>query len=105
MGAHGIRIYNVAGSHSLELHLEVDETLSLEDAHALADAFEAEVYRTLPEIKRVVTHIEPSGEHSASRQVNGSMETVSSDESRVRRVLEALAVETGLACEPYNLGS
>jgi cation diffusion facilitator family transporter len=103
MGAHGIRIYNVAGSQSLDLHLEIDESLSLEEAHARADGFEAEVYRTLPEIQRVITHIEPSGEHSSSRQVEASMETISSDERRVRQVLENLSLENGFACEPYNL--
>jgi len=40
LGAHGIRVYEEAGSRSLELHLEVDETLRLSEAHRKADEFE-----------------------------------------------------------------
>jgi divalent metal cation (Fe/Co/Zn/Cd) transporter len=45
----------------LELDAEVDEDLSLRDAHALADRVEKEIYRQLPHVSQVHTHIETLG--------------------------------------------
>jgi len=68
LGAHGIRIYEEGGVRSLELHLEVDESLDLESAHRQASRFEQALHENLPELVRIVTHIEPSGDASATRQ-------------------------------------
>jgi cation diffusion facilitator family transporter len=45
----------------LELDAEVDEDLSLRDAHALVDRVEQEILRELPEVSQVHTHIETLG--------------------------------------------
>jgi len=42
----------------LDLDVEVDETLTLREAHALADQVEQEIYRELPEVSQINTHIE-----------------------------------------------
>ena len=66
LGAHGIRIYDLGASGDfLELHLEVDEGLTVEQAHAKASAFEVAVRQALPSLKEIVTHLEPAGEGSA----------------------------------------
>lgn len=47
------------GGYAVEMHLEVDAALTLGEAHALADQFETHVREALPEVRAVVTHIEP----------------------------------------------
>lgn len=45
----------------LELDAEVDEKLTLREAHALADRVEREIYRELPQVTQINTHIEILG--------------------------------------------
>lgn len=68
MAAHGIRIYEQDSQRWLELHLEVNETLKLEEAHQQATLFEQAVREALPGLTHVVTHIEPAGEAAATHQ-------------------------------------
>jgi cation diffusion facilitator family transporter len=95
--AHGIRVYHASGYRSLELHLEVQDNLRLDEAHALATAFENELAETLPDIKSIVTHMEPVGEGSAS------LEAAPGDEEQVRQVLQTISAEDNLECRFYDL--
>jgi divalent metal cation (Fe/Co/Zn/Cd) transporter len=62
LGAHGIRIYqDEAGRRAVELHVEVSESLSLEKAHQQATTFEEELRKAVPDMARIVTHLEPAG--------------------------------------------
>ena len=97
LGAHGIRIYDVDGSHSMELHLEVSDTLSLEQAHTQVTAFEKAVHDEVPQIIEVVTHIEPTGDATATRQGTPS------DEERILEELQRISEELGVDCQPHNL--
>jgi divalent metal cation (Fe/Co/Zn/Cd) transporter len=98
LGAHGIRIYDLGkGGHSIELHLEVDDGLSLNLAHAQASAFEQALREAIPDITQVITHIEPVGDGIARRQATAT------DEEQIRRVLETLAEDTGLECHPHDV--
>ena len=45
--------------YSVELHLEVDASLKLGEAHALADEFEQRIREALPAVRSLTTHIEP----------------------------------------------
>lgn len=47
--------------HQLELHLEVNPTISVSLAHEIAANFRARIRADLPEIADVVVHIEPHG--------------------------------------------
>lgn len=98
LAAHGIRIYNMGTSgHLLELHLEVNEGLTVEQAHAQATAFEEELRRTIPAIEQIVTHLEPAGEAIIRR------ETTAADEAEVRRLLGNLAQISGIDCHPHQV--
>lgn len=98
LGAHGIRIYDLgAGGHSVELHLEVNDDLSLEEAHAQATAFEVALHDAISGIDRVVTHIEPTGDAIARR------ESTAGDEALVRRILDELAEAEGIDCRPHDI--
>ena len=68
LGAHGIRVYKEDRLRSLELHLEVSESLDLEEAHQQVTEFETELRNTVSELDRVDTHIEPAGDASATRE-------------------------------------
>ncbi|MEJ5198275.1 MAG: cation-efflux pump [Anaerolineae bacterium] len=98
LAAHGIRIYNMGTSgHLLELHLEVNEGLTVEQAHAQATAFEEELRRTIPAVEQIVTHLEPAGEAVIRR------EATAADEAEVRRILSNLAQISGIDCHPHQI--
>ncbi len=65
LGAHAIRLYDEDIERWLELHLEVPEALTLEDAHAQATAFENDVRAAVPGAIRIVSHLEPVGDATA----------------------------------------
>jgi cation diffusion facilitator family transporter len=65
LGAHAIRIYEDERRRSVELHLEVKESLTLEEAHAQVTQFERELRLAVPGLRRIVSHIEPAGDSSA----------------------------------------
>lgn len=66
LGAHGIRIYEEHGQRWLELHLEVSDALLLDEAHRQATEFERALRQSLPGVRRIVTHIEPTGDAAAT---------------------------------------
>lgn len=61
-GCHDIRTRGTKECVFLDLHLEVDRTISVENAHDIADRVEQKLKRELPVIKDVVIHIEPNKE-------------------------------------------
>jgi cation diffusion facilitator family transporter len=98
LGAHGIRIYDLGmGGHSVELHLEVSDELSLDAAHTEATAFEQALREAIPGVTQVITHIEPTGDAIARR------ESTTTDEATVRRIVANLSEETGLQCRPHDV--
>jgi divalent metal cation (Fe/Co/Zn/Cd) transporter len=68
LGAHGIRFYQDVGGRSVELHLEVDESLDLEEAHRQATEFERALRNAFPDLARIITHLEPKGDDTATVQ-------------------------------------
>ncbi len=98
LGAHGVRIYDLqSGRHLLELHLEVSDKLTVEEAHTQATAFEEALRRTLPAIDQVITHIEPTSDGLVRKQATRA------DEARVREALAELEAENGLGCHPHDV--
>ncbi len=74
---HHVIITEEDGRVVAELHIEVDEELALQQAHAAADAVEAAVLQELPTVARVVTHIEPAREQRLrTRDVTGASDAV-----------------------------
>jgi cation diffusion facilitator family transporter len=63
---HGLRIYEENGARSVEVHLEVSDSLRLSEAHEQATAFEGALRAARPGLADVVTHIEPAGDASAT---------------------------------------
>lgn len=58
VAVHDLSIQLLQGKLHVELHVELDETLPLVEAHSFVSALEAEILRETPEIDSVLTHIE-----------------------------------------------
>jgi cation diffusion facilitator family transporter len=98
LGAHGIRIYDTGMSgHATELHLEVRDGLTLDEAHAQATAFEQALRETIPGVTEVVTHLEPVGEDTARRTATAA------DEAAIMDTLTHLSEELGVNCQPHSV--
>jgi cation diffusion facilitator family transporter len=95
--AHGLRIYEQDGRRALDLHLEVGAGLTVADAHAKATAFEDDLRQFLPDVARIVTHLEPSGEAEVTRRSEAA------DEAQVREVLTEVARAGGVECQPHDI--
>lgn len=98
LGVHGIRFYHQARAGDLlEMHVEVNEGLTVEQAHAQVSAFEAAVRQALPAVGQVVTHLEPIGEDGVHRSAT------TADEAQMRSVLESILQELALTCRPHEI--
>ncbi len=80
---HHVGAYASNGRFNVSLHLEVEPSLSLAEAHTLATRLEEELRREIPRLARVDTHIEP-----VSRQVQPDLE-----QARARAQVEAALKE------------
>lgn len=58
LSAHTVRDRTGEERLILDMDAEVDERLSLREAHALADRVEREIYHELPQVSQINTHIE-----------------------------------------------
>ena len=58
LNVHDVSVQDLHGRLHVEQHLELDERLSLKDAHDRVTALEAEMREEVPEISSILTHIE-----------------------------------------------
>jgi cation diffusion facilitator family transporter len=97
MGAHAIRCYDRETSRSLELHLEVSDSLSLDQAHEQVTALERDLKSAFPEVNDVVSHIEPIGLSSTQH------EGVSQGESPAMEIVRDLPARMNLDFRPHQI--
>ncbi|MBI4702505.1 MAG: cation diffusion facilitator family transporter [Deltaproteobacteria bacterium] len=97
LGAHAIRIYEQPEGASVELHLEVDDKLRLDEAHDRADRFEAALHEAIPSLRRVVTHLEPTGDGSATCR------GASLDDASVGRALDEICARSEPLLFPHEV--
>jgi len=97
LAAHNINVEEILGRRSMELHLEVDDVLSVGAAHKQATAFEKALREALPGIGHIVTHIEPTAVSGSTYRAEPR------DEAEVLEVLHELAREDAFHCHPHNL--
>jgi divalent metal cation (Fe/Co/Zn/Cd) transporter len=97
LGVHNIRFFEVQGSRSLEMHLEVDKKLRLEQAHQQATAFEKALHDAVPQVERIVTHIEPAGGPIPADDV------APDEEARVKAALDVLQREMAVEFHPHDV--
>lgn len=58
LNVHDISVQDVEGRLHVEQHVELDERMSLKDAHDQVTELEADMRRNVPEISDILTHIE-----------------------------------------------
>jgi len=58
LNVHDISVQDIAGSLHVEQHVELDERLSLKEAHDRVSHLEAEMRQEIGEISQILTHIE-----------------------------------------------
>jgi cation diffusion facilitator family transporter len=58
LNVHDISVQDIGGKLHVEQHVELDETLSLKNAHDRVTLLEAQMRRDVPEISSILTHIE-----------------------------------------------
>lgn len=84
---HEIRAHEIEGQLWVDLHMEVEDSLSLGEAHRLATLLEERIQETLENVARVYVHIEPL------EAVTQEVETAEGDyriESEVKRLVEGM---------------
>ena len=83
---HDVSVQEYDGGLHVEQHLEVDETMPLREAHALATQLESEMRREIPAIASILTHIESE---PATIERPASLERDRQLEVRLRRAAKA----------------
>jgi cation diffusion facilitator family transporter len=96
---HSVWANEVGGKYYTDVHLEVDGSLSLSEAHAQASLLERRALADVPQLATVTTHIEPRGDvrRAASLAIGGQAVA-----DAVRRIVgEATGVEE---CHDVEVG-
>ena len=73
---HNVSVLSIDSGTELSLHLKLPGSLSLEEAHAIAEEVERAIERAVPEVSTVQTHLEPLGEEAAGTEVAGDAATI-----------------------------
>ena len=92
----GRRVHNVVltkpgGRIEVELHIETEATMDLRRAHEQAHELEAAVYKELPEIAKITTHIEPA--HPPQEALR---DVTKSSEELIRNVRQMAGATSGI---------
>lgn len=65
---HNVNVLTVDGRTEISLHLKLPGSLSLREAHGVAEEVERAILEALPEVDAVQTHLEPLAEAAAGRR-------------------------------------
>jgi divalent metal cation (Fe/Co/Zn/Cd) transporter len=71
LAVHDLLAHEVDGQLTLDLHLEVDQSLTLDQAHEKANVLEAGIFEEIPEVAAINTHIEDEGAHVETAGIAG----------------------------------
>ena len=87
LSVHDLLMHEVDRQLTLDLHLEVDETYTLEQAHDRVNCLEAQIIQEIPEIDAINTHIEGEGTHIQTDEMVGELR------DRMVEELKAIALQ------------
>ena len=98
LGAHNIRIEEVGNRSTLLVHLDVEDKLLVEEAHARATAFEEAVQQAYPWLYKVVTHLEPE-----YRSTEAAIEPMGHQEEHLQDIIKQLPRTTSIECDVHEI--
>jgi len=93
---HNVNVLAVDGRTEISLHLKLPGTLTLDEAHSVAEQVERAIADALPEVDSVQTHLEPLAETAAGRRP-----AAADVEGGTQAVLRIVREQTG--AEPREL--
>jgi cation diffusion facilitator family transporter len=97
VSVHEVSVQSIDAKLRVEQHVELNESLTLAEAHNFVTAMEAEILREVPELRSVLTHIEsePGTIEKASKLAgqDASRGDAESESERIKRSLRAIAAE------------
>jgi cation diffusion facilitator family transporter len=82
---HNVNVVDVGGRPEISLHLKLPGTMSLDDAHEVAEQVEAAILAAVPEVAAVRTHLEPLTETAEAHRPPA--DAVESEEASVLRIV------------------
>ena len=85
---HNVSVLRAGGRTEISLHLKLPGTLSLAEAHDVAEEIEGAIRAELPEVADVQTHLEPLGEETPGREL--PVEASEPEREGVRRIVADL---------------
>ncbi len=88
LAIHDVSVQEYDGALHVEQHLEVDETLTLSEAHEIVTRLEAEMRQDVPTIATILTHIESE---PATIERPASLDSDRKLEHRLRNVAQGFA--------------
>jgi cation diffusion facilitator family transporter len=103
VSVHDLSVQSHNGRLRVELHVELDETLPLKQAHSFVTAMEAEILREAPEIGSVLTHIEsepatiekPEAMAEAERRIGQTLRRAAAEFREITDVHEITVSRSG----------
>ena len=95
VGVHEVSVQSIEGKLRVEQHVELNEAMTLAEAHNFVTAMEAEILREVPEVKSVLTHIEsePGTIERAQPLIGEKTGKIESEAERVGRSLRTAAAQ------------
>jgi cation diffusion facilitator family transporter len=93
VSVHEVSVQSIGGKLRVEQHVELNESITLAEAHNFVTAMEAEILREVPELSTVLTHIESEPATIVpALAVSGPLEGAGQVESESERVGRSLRV-------------
>ncbi len=65
---HKVRMRKIASLWDIDIDIEVDEELTVHEAHKITDKLEEEIKKAIPDIYDIVIHVEPAGHRRHHRR-------------------------------------
>jgi cation diffusion facilitator family transporter len=87
LGVHEVIPVNSDTGLTLDMHVEVKPEQTIGEAHALVTEFERRLYAAIPDLSRVVTHIEPAHPVESPLHFDGDANRLAEETLRIARTL------------------
>jgi cation diffusion facilitator family transporter len=82
LAVHDLQVHDLEGQLTLDLHLEVDENLTLDQAHDRANLLEKQIVAELPQVAAINTHLEGEGAHIHANEMSLELRQAMAEELR-----------------------